>query len=74
MTKSNFNEQLYFAYGSNINLEQMNWRCPEAEVFGAAVLEGYELLFRGNSSRGGGAVWQPLLLKRAAGFMVCCGE
>lgn len=51
---SGFNEQLYFAYGSNINLEQMAWRCPGAEVFGPAVLEGYELLFRGNSRRGSG--------------------
>ena len=42
MSKQIFNEQLYFAYGSNINLEQMAWRCPGAEVFGPAVLEGYE--------------------------------
>ncbi len=54
MVKRAFNEQLYFAYGSNINLEQMAWRCPGAEVFGPAVLEGYELLFRGNSRRGSG--------------------
>lgn len=54
MSKNKFNEQLYFAYGSNINLEQMAWRCPGAEVFGPAVLEGYELLFRGNSRRGSG--------------------
>ena len=54
MSKQIFNEQLYFAYGSNINLEQMAWRCPGAEVFGPAVLEGYELLFRGNSRRGSG--------------------
>ncbi len=54
MSKQIFNEQLYFAYGSNINLKQMDWRCPGAEVFGPAVLEGYELLFRGNSSRGSG--------------------
>lgn len=54
MSKKAFNEQLYFAYGSNINLEQMAWRCPGAEVFGSAALEGYELLFRGNSRRGSG--------------------
>ena len=37
---------LYFAYGSNINLEQMVYRCPDAEVVGPAMLENYELLFR----------------------------
>lgn len=41
-------ERLYFAYGSNINLEQMAVRCPAAQVVGPAVLDGYELLFRGN--------------------------
>ena len=35
-------ERLYFAYGSNINLEQMAVRCPAAQVVGPAVLEGYE--------------------------------
>jgi len=54
MPKRKYNEQLYFAYGSNINLEQMAYRCPGAKVFGPAALEGYELLFRGNSSRGYG--------------------
>jgi len=37
---------LYFAYGSNINLDQMADRCPDARVVGPVVLEGYELLFR----------------------------
>ena len=41
-------KRLYFAYGSNINLEQMAVRCPAAQVVGPAVLDGYELLFRGN--------------------------
>ena len=36
-------ERLYFAYGSNINLEQMAVRCPAAQVVGPAVLDGYEL-------------------------------
>ena len=37
---------LYFAYGSNINLGQMEYRCPDASVVGPVVLEGWELLFR----------------------------
>ncbi len=42
-------ETLYFAYGSNINLNQMAVRCPDAKVVEPAVLENYELLFRGNA-------------------------
>jgi cation transport regulator ChaC len=48
-------ENLYFAYGSNINLDQMAYRCPAAQVVGAVTLENYELLFR----RGGFATIQP---------------
>lgn len=40
--------KLYFAYGSNINLDQMACRCPDAEVVGPVTLEGWELLFRGS--------------------------
>ncbi len=46
---------LYFAYGSNINLDQMAYRCPDARVVGPVTLEGYELLFR----RGGFATIGP---------------
>ena len=46
---------LYFAYGSNINLGQMEYRCPDASVVGPVVLEGWELLFR----RGGFATITP---------------
>ena len=44
---------IYAAYGSNLNLEQMAVRCPYATVIGSGTLEGYALLFRGDS---GGAV------------------
>ena len=37
---------LYAAYGSNINLEQMAYRCPNSTVAGTAMLKGYELQFR----------------------------
>ena len=36
----------YFAYGSNLNFEQMAYRCPEATAVGTARLDGYELAFR----------------------------
>jgi hypothetical protein len=39
---------LYMAYGSNLNIRQMQYRCPTAEVAGAAELKGYGLLFRGS--------------------------
>ncbi len=38
--------KLYFAYGSNINLDQMEYRCPDAKVVGPVTLDNYELLFR----------------------------
>ena len=41
-------ETLYFAYGSNIDLEQMVRRCPAAQVVGPVTLENYELAFRGS--------------------------
>ncbi len=47
--------RLYFAYGSNINLDQMACRCPDAQVVGPVTLENYELLFR----RGGCATIMP---------------
>lgn len=40
-------EKYYFAYGSNMNLDQMEHRCPDAEVVGRAVLKDYRLAFRG---------------------------
>lgn len=39
-------KKLYAAYGSNINLEQMAYRCPHSTVAGTAMLKGYELQFR----------------------------
>jgi gamma-glutamylcyclotransferase (GGCT)/AIG2-like uncharacterized protein YtfP len=37
---------LYIAYGSNINKEQMRFRCPTATLAGKSALKDYELLFR----------------------------
>ena len=39
-------KQLYIAYGSNINLEQMAYRCPHSKVVGTSEIKGYELEFR----------------------------
>lgn len=43
-------ETLYIAYGSNLNLPQMAFRCPTAKVVGASKIKDYELLFRGSRS------------------------
>lgn len=32
----------YFAYGSNMDMEQMRYRCPGAELHGTAVLPDYK--------------------------------
>lgn len=39
--------QLYIAYGSNINLEQMAYRCPHSKVVGTSEIKNFELEFRG---------------------------
>ena len=40
----------YLAYGSNLNLNQMKFRCPTAKVVGIGWIDGYELLFKGSYS------------------------
>ena len=44
------NEKLYFAYGSNMNLNQMAFRCPDAQVVDTVRLEGYRLAFCGEEN------------------------
>jgi hypothetical protein len=43
-------EKLYIAYGSNLNLQQMKYRCPTAKVVGKSEIKDYELLFRGSKT------------------------
>lgn len=59
-------ERLYFAYGSNINLDQMARRCPNAEVVGPATLNGYRLAFR---SQSGVATILPAPAKQVKGLL-----
>ena len=40
----------YLAYGSNLDVHQMEWRCPTAQAVGVAVLKDWQLLFRGSKS------------------------
>lgn len=37
----------YIAYGSNMNIEQMSRRCPNAKPIGKTVLKNYKLVFKG---------------------------
>ena len=39
-------KRYYIAYGSNLSVEQMAHRCPDAKVAGMAALEGWKLVFR----------------------------
>lgn len=52
---------LYFAYGSNLNLDQMRRRCPDSRPVSRTVLYGYRLLFPRPDSlwRGGVAGIEP---------------
>ena len=51
--------RMYFAYGSNINLDQMSVRCPNATVIGPVTLNNYELTFRGRMDGCGVANIEP---------------
>ena len=57
-------KRFYIAYGSNLNLGQMEMRCPGAKAIGTAVIENYRLLFKGS---GTGAY---LTIEPAEGFKV----
>ena len=40
------NEIYYLAYGSNLNVAQMAYRCPQAVKVGSTILKGWELEFK----------------------------
>ena len=40
----------YIAYGSNLNIEQMKFRCPTAKVAGISEIPDYRLLFKGSQT------------------------
>lgn len=41
---------LYVAYGSNLNLAQMSYRCPNAKIYATGFLEDWKLIFRGSTN------------------------
>lgn len=42
--------KFYVAYGSNLNIEQMEYRCPDASIVGKGVIENYALKYRGSKT------------------------
>lgn len=43
-------KRYYIAYGSNLNITQMRFRCPNARIVGTSVVPDYELLFKGSQT------------------------
>lgn len=41
------NKRLYVAYGSNLNFQQMKYRCQTARLYGTGIIKNYELQFKG---------------------------
>lgn len=52
------NKKLYVAYGSNLNVEQMAHRCPDATVAGTGILKNHRLQFWGWTGHGVATVTQ----------------
>lgn len=77
---------VYFAYGSNLNISQMRRRCPDARPIGRAVLPGWRLRWNGvlsiepyESCEVWGALWytstsDELALDRYEGCDPLCGR
>ena len=42
-----YENYLYGAYGSNLNMSQMSIRCPNAKPVGSLMLKDWKLVFRG---------------------------
>ena len=43
-------KKYYLAYGSNLNVQQMKHRCPDAKPIGTAWIKDYQLLFKGSKT------------------------
>lgn len=43
-------KRYYIAYGSNLNVPQMRWRCPDARIIGTGEISDYALLFKGSKT------------------------
>ena len=43
-------KKYYIAYGSNLNVKQMKFRCPGAKIVGTSVIKDYQLLYKGSKT------------------------
>jgi hypothetical protein rflaF_14377 len=43
-------KKYYLAYGSNLNVRQMRYRCPTAKPIGITAIPDYELLYKGSKT------------------------
>ena len=43
-------KRYYVAYGSNLNIRQMRFRCPSARIIGTSEIPDYQLLFKGSKT------------------------
>ena len=43
-------KRYYLAYGSNLNIHQMRYRCPTAKPIGITAIPDYELLYKGSGT------------------------
>ncbi len=66
MFKKNY--YYYLAYGSNLNLSQMSYRCPNARPVGSITLKDYRLVYKGEVDD-----YAYLTLEPFAGFSVPLG-
>lgn len=55
MKSTNVTKRIYGAYGSNLNIQQIAWRCPDAVRLITGYINDYRLTFR----RGGYANIEP---------------
>lgn len=43
-------KKYYLAYGSNLNIRQMRYRCPGAKPIGITAIPDYQLLYKGSKT------------------------
>lgn len=58
----------YLAYGSNLNLNQMSYRCPSAKLLGSVILKDYRLVYKGHAD-----YYAYLTIEKYKGSMVPLG-
>lgn len=54
----------YIAYGSNLNIRQMQFRCRDARIIGTSIIKDYRLLFKGSKTG------SYLTIEKAEGYVV----